>query len=81
MSRPFGRIFFANADVTGLPLFEEACYSGIRAAQGAMEVLQDSSMRIRFEEVFTKSSGLRESILPDCIDRTTDTNWLKWLVP
>ena len=38
--RPFGRIFFANADVTGLPLFEEACYSGIRAAQGAMEALQ-----------------------------------------
>ena len=38
--RPFGRIFFANADVTGLPLFEEACYSGIRAAQGVMEVLR-----------------------------------------
>ena len=40
--RPFGRIFFANADVTGLPLFEEACYSGIRAAQGAMDALQIS---------------------------------------
>ncbi|MCH8290184.1 FAD-dependent oxidoreductase [Candidatus Poribacteria bacterium] len=38
--RPFGRIFFANADVTGLPLFEEACYSGIRAAQQAMDALQ-----------------------------------------
>ena len=38
--RPFGRIFFANADVTGLPLFEEACYSGIRAAQGAMDMLR-----------------------------------------
>ena len=38
--RPFGRIFFANADVTGLPLFEEACYSGIRAAQGVMAELR-----------------------------------------
>ena len=38
--RPFGRIFFGNADVTGLPLFEEACYSGIRAAQGAMDALR-----------------------------------------
>ena len=38
--RPFGRIFFANADVTGLPLFEEACYSGIRAVQEAMDVLR-----------------------------------------
>ena len=38
--RPFGRIFFANADVTGLPLFEEACYSGIRAAQGVMDALR-----------------------------------------
>ena len=38
--RPFGRIFFGNADVTGLPLFEEACYSGIRAAQGVMDVLR-----------------------------------------
>ena len=38
--RPFGKIFFANADVTGLPLFEEACYSGIRAAQGAMDALR-----------------------------------------
>ena len=40
--RPFGKIFFGNADVTGLPLFEEACYSGIRAAQGAMDALQIS---------------------------------------
>ena len=38
--RPFGTIFFANADVTGLPLFEEACYAGIRAAQQAMGALQ-----------------------------------------
>ena len=38
--RPFGRIFFGNADVTGLPLFEEACYSGIRAAQGVMGALR-----------------------------------------
>ena len=36
----FGTIFFANADVTGLPLFEEACYAGIRAAQQAMAALQ-----------------------------------------
>ena len=40
--RPFGKILFGNADVTGLPLFEEACYSGIRAAQGAMDALQIS---------------------------------------
>ena len=38
--RAFGRISFANADVTGLPLFEEACYSGIRSAQQAMDTLQ-----------------------------------------
>ena len=39
-NRPFGSIFFAHSDVTGLPLFEEACYTGIRAAQQAMDALQ-----------------------------------------
>ena len=32
---PFGRIFFGNADVTGLPLFEEACYSGHPCGAGS----------------------------------------------
>ena len=41
-AQPFGRIFFANADVMGLPLFEEACYSGIRAAQQTMAALDIS---------------------------------------
>ena len=39
-NRPFGAIFFAHSDVTGLPLFEEACYTGISAAQQAMDTLQ-----------------------------------------
>ena len=34
-----GQIFFANCDGTGLPLFEEAAFNGIRAAQQAMENL------------------------------------------
>jgi len=37
--RPVGRICFAHSDVTGLPLFEEACYTGIRSAQQVMDRL------------------------------------------
>ena len=40
--RPFGAIFFASCDTTGLPLFEEACYAGIRAAELAMHHLRIS---------------------------------------
>jgi predicted NAD/FAD-dependent oxidoreductase len=34
--QPCGTIHFATCDTTGLPLFEEACYSGIRAAEGCL---------------------------------------------
>ena len=30
---PFGNVYFASCDTTGLPLFEEASFSGIRAAE------------------------------------------------
>jgi hypothetical protein len=36
---PFGSIFFAGCDVTGLPLFEEACFAGIHAAEQVLEYL------------------------------------------
>ncbi len=36
---PFGNVYFASCDTTGLPLFEEACFSGIRAAEQVMEHL------------------------------------------
>ena len=29
-------LFFAGCDLTGLPLFEEACFAGLLAAEGAM---------------------------------------------
>ena len=35
--RPLERIFFASCDASGLPLCEEAVYSGIRAAEDALE--------------------------------------------
>lgn len=35
-SRPWGRILFAHSDLSGLPLFEEACFQGIRAAEAAL---------------------------------------------
>ncbi|HEX8530795.1 MAG TPA: FAD-dependent oxidoreductase [Cytophagales bacterium] len=31
-----GRVFFAHSDLSGISLFEEACYHGTRAAQAAM---------------------------------------------
>jgi glycine/D-amino acid oxidase-like deaminating enzyme len=37
--RDFTPVFFATCDTTGLPLFEEASYAGIRAAQKAMDHL------------------------------------------
>jgi hypothetical protein len=46
--RPFGRVFFASCDATGLPLFEEACFNGIRAAEEVMEKLDvdfDTSLK------------------------------------
>ncbi len=35
----FGNVYFASCDATGLPLFEEACFSGIRAAEQVLERL------------------------------------------
>ena len=37
--RPLGGVFFASCDATGLPLFEEACFGGIRAAEQCMDHL------------------------------------------
>ena len=33
------RLFFAHSDLSGLPLFEEAQYRGVAAADAALEVL------------------------------------------
>ena len=45
-SRPYRRIHFANSDLSGLPLFEEAFYHGNRAAE---EVL--SALKVSFESI------------------------------
>ena len=37
--QPFGAVFFASCDATGLPLFEEACFGGVRAAEQSMKHL------------------------------------------
>jgi len=37
--RPLERVFFATCDATGLPLFEEAVFAGVRAAEQCLEVL------------------------------------------
>jgi hypothetical protein len=41
-SRPYGSIHFAGADLSGIALFEEAFYHGIRAAE---EVLQQTGIK------------------------------------
>ncbi len=35
-AKPLGNIHFANTDLSGVPLFEEAFYHGIRAAEGVL---------------------------------------------
>ena len=37
--QPLERVFFASCDATGLPLFEEAVFSGIRAAEQCLDLL------------------------------------------
>ena len=39
MKQPFGRIYFAGADVGGTPVFEHATYRGIETAQAIMDGL------------------------------------------
>jgi hypothetical protein len=36
-AQPLGRIYFAHSDLSGLALFEEAQYRGIRAAEGVLQ--------------------------------------------
>ncbi|MCP4601013.1 MAG: FAD-dependent oxidoreductase [Proteobacteria bacterium] len=43
MKQPFGRIHFANSDVSGLGVFEEAVYRGIEAAQDVLVALERPS--------------------------------------
>jgi hypothetical protein len=38
-ARPLGPVHFAAADLGGLPLFEEAQWSGVRAAEEALAAL------------------------------------------
>jgi hypothetical protein len=38
-ARPGGRFVFANSDLSGLSLFEEAQYRGVRAAEHILRVL------------------------------------------
>jgi hypothetical protein len=33
---PFGRIYFANSDLSGFSIFEEAQYRGVQAARAAL---------------------------------------------
>ena len=49
---PFGNVYFASCDTTGLPLFEEACFSGILAAEQVLERLGRT-----FEPSITGLSG------------------------
>jgi len=37
--RPLGRVAFASCDATGLPLFEEACFAGVRAAEHCLDCM------------------------------------------
>lgn len=39
-TKPGGRIFFANSDLSGFSIFEEAQYRGVRAAEAALAVLR-----------------------------------------
>jgi phytoene dehydrogenase-like protein len=39
-ARPQGRIFFANSDLSGLSIFEEAQYRGVRAADTVLELVK-----------------------------------------
>ena len=39
LARPFGPVHFAGAETAGLPLFEEAQWSGVRAAEEALAAL------------------------------------------
>lgn len=36
---PLGPVAFASCDATGLPLFEEACFAGIRAAEHCLDAM------------------------------------------
>ena len=38
-TKPFGNVFFANSDLSGFSIFEEAQYRGVTAAQKAMRSL------------------------------------------
>ncbi|MEC8931040.1 MAG: hypothetical protein VYB08_06460, partial [Candidatus Latescibacterota bacterium] len=37
--QPFGRVAFASCDAGGLPLFEEALFAGIAAAEHSLDTL------------------------------------------
>lgn len=39
-AKPLGRVFFAHSDLSGLSLFEEAQYRGVRAAEGVLAALK-----------------------------------------
>jgi hypothetical protein len=39
-SRPFGDIHFAHSDLSGVALFEEAFFHGVRAADEVLAVLR-----------------------------------------
>jgi hypothetical protein len=37
--KPTGNMFFANSDLSGFSIFEEAQYRGVEAAKGALRVV------------------------------------------
>ena len=42
LAEPLGRITFAGNDAAVLPLYEEAVYRGVAAAQDAMDLIERS---------------------------------------
>jgi hypothetical protein len=37
--KPLGNILFANSDLSGFSIFEEAQYRGVEAAKGALRII------------------------------------------
>jgi hypothetical protein len=40
LARPQGRILFANSDLSGISIFEEAQYHGVKAAQEILQLIE-----------------------------------------
>jgi hypothetical protein len=45
LAKPLGRILFANSDLSGFSIFEEAQYRGVLAAERLLNALSGSAKR------------------------------------